>query len=140
MNTKLFVVLSILLSVMIAACATTPRVDSGSVAVENKDIKAVMVFGDSDREKISRYYKSRMKRKNLPPGLAKKEKLPPGLEKHIDKYGKLPPGLEGRRLPRDLDRTLARLPEDYLRLKVGGDIVLMNEKTRVVFDVIWDVD
>ena len=140
MNTKLFVVLSILLSVMIAACATTPRVDSGSVAVENKDIKAVMVFGDGDREKISRYYKSRVKRKALPPGLAKKEKLPPGLEKHIEKHGKLPPGLEGRRLPHDLDRTLTRLPEDYVRLKVGGDIVLMNEKTRVVFDVIWDVD
>ena len=140
MNTKLFVVLSILLSVMIAACATTPRVDSGSVAIENKDIRAVIVFGEGDREKISRYYKSRMKRKTLPPGLAKKEKLPPGLEKHIEKYGKLPPGLEGRRLPRDLDRTLARLPEDYVRLKVGGDIVLMNEKTRVVFDVIWDVD
>lgn len=140
MNTKLFVVLSILLSVMIAACATTPRVDSGSVAVENKDIKAVIVFGDGDREKISRYYKSRVKRKALPPGLAKKEKLPPGLEKHIEKHGKLPPGLEGRRLPHDLDRTLTRLPEDYVRLKVGGDIVLMNEKTRVVFDVIWDVD
>ena len=140
MNTKLFVVLSILLSVMIAACATTPGVDSGSVAVENKDIRAVIVFGEGDREKISLYYKSRMKRKTLPPGLAKKEKLPPGLEKHIEKYGKLPPGLEGRRLPRDLDRTLARLPEDYVRLKVGGDIVLMNEKTRVVFDIIWDVD
>ena len=95
MNTKLFVVLSILLSVMIAACATTTRVESGSVAVENKDIRAVIVFGEGDREKISRYYKSRMKRKNLPPGLAKKEKLPPGLEKHIEKYGKLPPGLEG---------------------------------------------
>ena len=65
MNTKLFVVLSILLSVMIAACAITPRIDSGSVAVENKDFRAVMVFGEGDREKISRYYKSRMKRKTV---------------------------------------------------------------------------
>ena len=140
MNSKLFVVLSILLSAMVAACAATPPVDSGTIAVENKDIKAVMVFGAADREKINHYYKSRKKEKPLPPGLAKKEKLPPGLEKHIQKHGELPPGLEGRRLPHDLDRTLTRLPEGYVRLKVGGDVVLMNEKTRVVFDVIWDVD
>lgn len=140
MNSKLLVVLSILLSAMIAGCATTPRIDSGAIAVENKDIKAAMVFGAGDSEKIHHYYKSRKKEKNLPPGLAKKEKLPPGLEKHIQKHGELPPGLEGRRLPHDLDRTLTRLPEGYVRLKVGGDVVLMNEKTRVVFDVIWDVD
>jgi len=80
------------------------------------------------------------KGKGLPPGLAKKEELPPGLQKHIKKYGELPPGLEGKRLPRKLSRTLSRLPDGYVRLKVGTDVVLMNEKTRVVLDVILDVD
>ena len=77
--------------------------------------------------------------KTIPPGLAKKQELPPGLQKHIVKHGELPPGLQGRRLPLDLEGGLSRLPTVYIRLRVGGDIVLMNEKTRVVFDVVWDV-
>lgn len=140
MNRMFFLALGIFISGVIAGCATTPGIDSGSVAVENKDMRGVVVFGDQDREKIRRYYGERKKGKGLPPGLAKKEELPPGLQKHIKKYGELPPGLEGKRLPRKLSRTLSRLPDGYVRLKVGTDVVLMNEKTRVVLDVIWDVD
>ena len=126
----LFAALSTLLSAMFFACTAAPQIESGSVALENKDIKAVMIFSSGDREKISHYYKSRKRTKALPPGL----------QKHLQKYDELPPGLEGKKLPQDLDRTLTRLPEGYVRLKVGGDVVLMNEKTRVVFDVIWDLD
>ena len=53
--------------------------------------------------------------------------------------GKLPPGLQGRALPNDLERRLSPLPENYVRLKVGGDLVLMNRQTQVVMDVIYDV-
>ena len=140
MYRNLFIVCSIVVSAMIAACVANPNVDSGSIAVENKNIKAVMVFSASDREKIIHYFTSRRANKTLPPGLAKKQELPPGLQKHIEKYGELPPGLEGRSLPEDLERALTRLPKGYIRLKVEGDVVLMNEKTRVVFDVVWDVD
>ncbi|MGW8286782.1 MAG: hypothetical protein ACWGOD_00975, partial [Desulfobulbales bacterium] len=108
--------------------------------LENKDMKAVLIFSDQDREKVNHYYKSRRKAKKIPPGLAKKEELPPGLQKHIQKYNELPPGLEGRRLSPDLDTSLTRLPKGYIRLKVGSDVVLMNEITRVIFDVIWNVD
>ena len=48
--------------------------------------------------------------------------------------------LEGRRLPADLEQSLSRLPGGYVRVKVGGDVVLLDEKTRIVFDVIWGVD
>ena len=102
-------------------------------------MRAVVVFSDSDRGKIKHHYRNFKKTKTMPPGLAKKQKLPPGLQKHIAKHGKLPPGLEGRRLPRDLERTLSHLPAGYVRFRVGGDVVLLNEKTRVVLDVIWDV-
>jgi len=140
MRRKLSVVLSFLLAAMITACVTTPEVERGAVFLENKDMKAVLIFSDQDREKVNHYYKSRRKAKKIPPGLAKKEELPPGLQKHIQKYNELPPGLEGRRLPPDLDTSLTRLPKGYIRLKVGSDVVLMNEITRVVFDVIWNVD
>ena len=76
------------------------------------------------------------KGKRVPPGLAKKNKLPPGLAKR----DRLPPGLQGRYLPDDLERRLRRLPDKYVRVKVGTDIVLMDRNTRVVFDIIYGVD
>ena len=136
---RAYILSGLLLAGFMAGCATTPTVDSGTVAIENKDMSAGIVFSDSDRGKISNYYKNMMKTKTMPPGLAKKQELPPGLQKHIVKHVELPPGLEGRRLPLDLEGGLSRLPAGYIRLRVGGDIVLMNEKTRVVFDVVWDV-
>lgn len=139
MNLRMSMACCVVISVLLAGCATTPTVDSGSVAVETENMRAVLVFSDSDRARIKHFYKSGKKGKNMPPGLAKKEQLPPGLQKHIVKHGKLPPGLEGRLLPVDLERTLSRLPAGYLRLRVGGDIVLLHDKTRVVFDVIWNV-
>ena len=75
----------------------------------------------------------------MPPGLAKKHNLPPGLQKHIKKNGQLPPDLHKRNLPVDLEQELSPLPKGYVRVKVGGDVVLMDEKTRVVVDVIWGV-
>ena len=135
-----FVVAVILVSAMLTACASNPNVKSGSIAVGNEDMSAVLVFGDSDRQRIKHYYNSGKKSKKMPPGLAKKQELPPGLQKHIRKHGELPPGLTGRRLPLELERNLSRLPEGYVRMKVGGDMVLMNEITRVVFDVIWGID
>ena len=129
----------VLVAIFIVSCATHPIIESGSVAIENEDLSAVIIFSDSDREKIMHYYKKSGNFKKIPPGLAKKQELPPGLQKHIEKHGELPPGLEGRSLPADLERSLTRLPVGYVRLKIGGDLIIMNQKTRVVFDVVWDV-
>ena len=123
-------------------CIAIPTVNSGSIEVGNEEMSVHVAFHEKDRQIIKNYYKHNgkpKKAKKMPPGLAKKQELPPGLQKHIEKHGQLPPGLEGRSLPNDLERELSPLPKGYVRLKVGGDIVLMNEKTRVVFDVIWGV-
>ena len=58
----------------------------------------------------------------------------------IEKYRELPPGIEGRRLPQELENTLSPLPSNYIRLQVGGDIVLLHGRTRYVLDVVFDVD
>jgi hypothetical protein len=139
MFSRTYMICWVIISAFMAGCATTPTVDSGTIAIENEDMSAVIVFSDGDRGKIRHYYKNIKKTKTMPPGLAKKQKLPPGLQKHIAKHGKLPPGLEGRRLPLDLEGKLSRLPAGYVRLRAGGDVVLLNEKTRIVLDVIWDV-
>lgn len=140
MYKKLFIVAGIALSAMVSACAANPHVERGTIAVGSEDFRGTITFSANDREKIINHYKSGRERKKMPPGLAKKQELPPGLQKHIKKHGQLPPGLEARRLPDSLERSLARLPAGYVRMKVGGDVVLMNEKTRVVFDVVWDLD
>ncbi len=76
------------------------------------------------------------KRKKIPPGLAKRGgDLPPGLVKR----DVLPPGLQGRTLPYDLETQLTPLPESYVRVQIGTDVVLLNRKTRVVMDVIYGV-
>jgi hypothetical protein len=144
MFSRMYMICCVALSVLMAGCATTPvgspTVDSGAVVVESEDFRAAIVFGDSDRRKIRHYYKNRYKTKKLPPGLAKKHESHPGLRNHIRKYRELPPGIQGKKLPVDLRRTLQPIPEGNVRIRVGGDILLMNERTRYVLDVIFDVD
>ena len=145
MFSRIYMICCVVLSILIAGCATTqtgsPTIDSGAVIVETEDFRAAIVFGDSDRRKIRHYYKNRYKKtKALPPGLAKKHESHPGLRNHIRKYRDLPPGIQGKRLPVDLERTLQSIPEGNVRIRVGGDIMLMNERTRYVLDVIFDVD
>ena len=111
----------------------------GGVVLADDDTSVSVVFSDNDRGHIQDYYHKKKKKKHMPPGLAKRDRLPPGLEKQLHERGKLPPGLEGRSLPDDLERKLSRVPEGYMRVVVGGDIVLMNKKTRVVVDIIKDI-
>ncbi len=74
----------------------------------------------------------------LPPGLAKRDRLPPGLEKQLRERGTLPPGLQKRvqPLPFELERQLHRLPTGYRRVVIGGNVILMNEETSVIYDII----
>ena len=126
---------------LLAGCATTqtggPAVDSGAVVVKTRDVRAAVVFGDSDRRMIRDYYRG--SHKALPPGLAKKSPSHPGLRHHIEKFGRMPPGIGGNRLPLELERRLRSLPDGYVRLLVDGDVLLMNERTRYVLDMIFDV-
>lgn len=117
--------------------ATGPHADvSGTVSVEGDSTRVEVSFGERERQRIREYYGSR---RGLPPGLAKKEELPPGLARQVRRDGELPPGLEGKRLPRELERDLPRPPEGYVRLRVGLDVVLVDRDTRVVVDIIEDI-
>ncbi len=99
-----------------------------------------IVFGAHDRELISRYYSNR--NANLPPGLAKRGgNLPPGLEKHLERDGTLPPGLQKRvePCPEELERQLPPLPAGYRRVVLGVHIMIVNQKTNVIVDILKDV-
>lgn len=114
---------------------------SGRAVLGDEHARVEVAFSSEDRHQIHDYYyrERQSGRKELPPGLAKRDELPPGLQKQIRRNGQLPQGLQGRRLPGDLERHLSPLPANYIRLEVGHDIVLMDQRTRITVDVIKNI-
>ena len=113
---------------------------SGHVSVKDKNTSVDVVFTNSDKLAIQNYYHAQMEEpknknkhgKKVPPGLAKKGGLPPG----IAKRQALPADVHYDYLPHELEVGLTPLPSpNYVRVRVGQDFVIMDKKTRVVFDV-----
>jgi hypothetical protein len=100
-----------------------------------------VIFTSGERVLITDWYRS-YPSDDLPPGLAKRDRLPPGLEKQLRERGTLPPGLQKRvrPLPYDLERRLRPLPPGYRRGVIGGDVIIMNDHTSVILDVLRGVD
>ena len=99
----------------------------------------VIVFSPQERGVITDWFQQN--RNGLPPGLAKRESLPPGLQKQLQRNGSLPPGLEKKLapLPPALEVGLGRLPADCVRVLVGRDLILLDQRRNVVLDIIPDV-
>ncbi len=126
----------VLAVVQLAGCESHPP-GYGEVVVKDRDASVRIVFSDQDRAIIRAWYEER--RRSLPPGLAKKGKVPPGHAKRWAPRDVLPPGMAYRHLPVELERRLSRLPDGYVRVIVDTHIVLMNTRTRVIFDVLPDL-
>jgi hypothetical protein len=126
--------LAVILLGLVPACAGL-ELGSARVGVGGGDVEATLEFSSRDRELIRAYFKEH----GLPPGIAKREDLPPGQQKQIQKKGTLPPGIAKRALPGRLESQLSPLPEGYVRVMVGVDIVLLDTRTQVVIDIIKDI-
>ena len=97
---------------------------------------------DADEARIIReWFSNSSNLKGLPPGLAKREKLPPGLQRQLVKNGKLPPGLEKKiqPLPRDLEMRLPRLPDGRKRIVIAGNVILLEERTAAIVDILQNI-
>jgi hypothetical protein len=127
---------AVLLAMLVVGCATH-AMTSGRVVLKDEHSAIDVRISDRDRGLIQEHYqRGKKKHKGMPPGLAKRgDDLPPGLAKR----DRLPPGLQGKSLPHALEQRLSRLPANYIRLRIGRDIVLLDEKTRVVIDVVYGV-
>jgi hypothetical protein len=118
------------------------------------------IFSELEQELIRDYYKGRYgrdledegkgrhkgkkhkkhkKKKGLPPGLAKRETLPPGLAKQLKRKGHLPPGLEKRDLPSSLEDMLPSRRHGYKRTVIDNDVLLIEEATGLIIDILEDV-
>src|SRR5258706_889834 len=98
------------------------------------------VFSNHDRDAIRNFYHGNLS--NLPPGLAKRNgNLPPGLRKQLQRNGTLPPGLQKRfqPLPIDIERNLPRLSSDYRRGYIGQDVLIVDNRTQRIVDIINNV-
>jgi hypothetical protein len=102
--------------------------EGGSTAVSVQ-----VAFGERDRQIIHEY--CNQPSSNLPPGLAKRNgQLPPGLEKQLRRNGQLPPGLQKKveRFPKELERRLPPLPNNYVRVFVGGHSLIVDAQFNIV--------
>ena len=98
-------------------------------------------FGKRQEEIIRDWFSNQRHRRNLPPGLAKRNQLPPGLERHMRKNGELPAGLQRhlQSLPRPLVRLLPRVPGSVGRGVIGPHVVLLEIGTNRILDILADV-
>jgi len=117
-----------------SSCAVRRR--AGAAPPPAAIAAASVLFTNQERALILNWFRDH--RAGLPPGLAKRDRLPPGLEKQLQQRGQLPPGLEKRMhpLPFELERQLSGLPAGYVRVVIGASVVLMNQETRIVADII----
>lgn len=121
----------------LTACTTYPPAVGGTAGPASRTTAGVLadaVFTALERQIIRDYY-----RRNLPPGLARRESLPPGLRRQLVRNGRLPPGLEKRALPADLRARLPARDPRYDIVRVGTDVLLILIATGVILDIIEDV-
>ena len=103
------------------------RVDSDSSSKQS----ASVVFSQKDKQTIQHYYR----------GVGRKhKKYPPGMNKRLEKGKELPPGIAKQHLPGTLENQLTPLPQGYLRIKIGGDVMIQNTISNVVTDIMYGVD
>ena len=106
-----------------------------------RSMSIVVGFGIEERHYIVDWFHDSQNLTGLSPGLAKREHLPPAVQQQLAKNGKLPPGLEGKLepLPPVLETTLPKLPKGHRRIIVGGNLILLDETTSFIVDIISDI-
>ncbi|HYM30355.1 MAG TPA: anti-virulence regulator CigR family protein [Candidatus Cybelea sp.] len=134
---------------MLVLAAVLIGCSPASAANVTANVGVSVVFTTAERQMITQYYEApeaapqgNADCAGLPPGQAKKRGctggLPPGIAKKYARGKPLPPGIAKRFLPEDLETRLPPRP-GYARVVVNNDVLLVDEATHVVLDVIRDV-
>ena len=124
---------------------SVPPVEAQTTDVTGREFSAVEkkiiedFFGEQAADAVSGTKKDKTKKNKNAKKKGKSDELPPGLQKHLDKYGTLPPGLAKKELPPGLAKRLGSTRSGLERLIVGDDVVLVEEATGIVYDIIKDI-
>lgn len=128
-------ILPVLVCAVLAAGCATQAATSGRLVIRDQHAAADPSFGPEDRALIEQYYRE-ARQARLHPELARRNGTPPpGLARRDT----LPSGLAVEPLPAELEGRLTPLPRGYVRVRVGGDILLIERSTRVVLDILPDI-
>ena len=106
-----------------------------------RSVKIVVGFGVEERSYILDWFRDSNNLKALPQSSARREQLPADLQQLLEKDGKLPPALESKLqpLPVGLERSLPKLPDGNRRILIGDNVILLDEATSSIVDIIAGV-
>lgn len=93
-------------------------------------------FAERDRHIIRDYYKFHP----LPRSSPSRFDMPPALQKQMVRNGALPPVSSIEQLPAELEMKLKPLPEGYVRVRLGPDIMIVDSRNNLIIDILKDVD
>jgi hypothetical protein len=139
--------LNLVLLAALLACTGPALADHGKGKHKNKDPESAAQyapgkdkgksFSDEDADKLRGYYRSNPEaRKQLPPGLAKKDKLPPGWQKKLQVGQRVPDDVWAHRVPVPREIRIADTPAGAVNVRINDRIVRVAERTREVLDIL----
>lgn len=88
-------------------------------------------FSDMDVTIIRDYY-----RRFGAPAFSAAPRYPHWLQQQLQRGALMPQGLIVELLPPDLERLLLPLPPEYVRLRAGDDVILLDRPMNVIVDVV----
>ena len=130
MRTRFTLLILSLFLLTLQGCTIYPTHSQTSVGVYDQNVRLNLLFTDYDRRYIQQYYGHRKK----PHG-----RIPPGYYQRYNRHKVLPSHYRPIPIPRELDRRLSPLPSGYIRVMIGNDIAIMNTRTRVLYDIMWQI-
>ena len=141
--------LNAVLLAALLACAGPALADHGKGKHKNKDKGQESAaeyapgkdkgksFSNEDADKLRGYYRSNPEsRKQLPPGLAKKDKLPPGWQKKLQVGERVPDDVWAHRVAVPREVKIADTPAGAINVRINDRIVRVAERTREVLDIL----
>ncbi|MEO8544917.1 MAG: DUF1236 domain-containing protein [Burkholderiaceae bacterium] len=106
---------------------------------ERKEIQPGTYFNDEQRTVVREYYVQNYSNgKKCPPGLAKKNNgcMPPGQAPHWVVGQPVPRGVTVYAVPQPVIVQLPPAPYGYRYARIGGDIVLVQQQSNLIVDII----
>ena len=106
---------------------------------ERAEVRQGAFFNDQHREAARHYYTEQYgDARHCPPGLAKKNNgcMPPGQARRWAVGQPIPRGVTVYSVPQPVLVQLPPAPYGYRYARVGGDIVLVQQRTNVIADII----